>query len=394
MNSIRNKILVAIVLITLPSLLAIGWYGGRNIEQTLRSHGLEALEVRSDRLKSEMQGMLAFTEGDLLLLADAPTVGQYLLAVGSGDERLGDAARGNLTQAFARLSEIRGDYRQIRFLDASGKERIRVARDGGDTFTVSPGSLADESASPFYTEARRATRGRVLVSPLGLARDKGQIESPEEPEIRYATPIYDASSKVRGVIAIHFAAAPILAVADKLAQGGELVYFVLEDGSYAVHPDPARTWMGDADKGGGAGIDAEFPALGPKVLAATEPLREEDDERFALAGPVEVPGSAGRRLGTLLVLAPTSELYATASDFRSFFNVLTLAALLAVLVLGTLVAHWVTKPIVDLTEAADRMSRGDLEAPITASSNDETRTLAESMERLRKSMKVILDKYA
>lgn len=394
MNSIRNKILLAIVLITLPPLVAIGLYGGNRIEEALEAHGLNAVETRARQLTAQIEGQISFTEGDLLLLANAPTVSQYLLARDSGDSRLVDAAGGNLTQSFARLSEIRGSYHQIRFIDADGTERIRVARDGGESFTVSPGMLARESGDAFYAEALKAPRGKVLVSALGLTRNKGKVEEPARPELRYATPIFDGNSKRRGVLSVHVSAAPLLSVVAEASKSGGTVYFLTEDGSYASHPEAEKRWGSETDLGTGANLASDFPALGSRVLANTEVLRDEVDDRFALAKPVGVPGSSGRLLGHLLITVPTEELYASASDFRSFFNMLTLAAFVAVLILGSVVAHFVTRPIIDLTQAADRMSRGDLEAPIVATSADETKTLAESMERLRKSMKVVLDKYA
>ena len=61
---------------------------------------------------------------------------------------------------------------------------------------------------------------------------------------------------------------------------------------------------------------------------------------------------------------------------------------------GLLVAQWVTRPIVALTEAVERMSKGDLDTPIEAVSDEETQKLAAAMERLRKSMKLMIDKYS
>ncbi|MFT4571971.1 MAG: HAMP domain-containing protein [Hyphomicrobiaceae bacterium] len=394
MNSIRNKLLLAIVLVTIPPLLSIGWYGGRLVEDAMRAHGLSAIETRGAELTANLEAKLSSAEGDLLLLSNAPTISQYLLARDSKDVRLIDAAGGNLTQAFARLSEIRGDYHQIRFIDSDGKERIRVAREGTDSFTVSPAALANEVANPFFREALKAPRGTVLVSALGLARNKGKIEEPQQAEIRFAAPVFNNRAQRRGVVTIHVNASALLAVVSEAATSGTDWWFLNEDGSYASHPEAGKLWGGTGDLATEESLVRDFPALAPRVLAATEIMRDEDAQRFVLANRVIVPGAAERTLGFLVAKIPTAELYATASDFRRFFNVLTFEALAAVLIFGSLVAHWITRPIVDLTAAAERMSRGDLEAPIEATSTDEIKTLAEAMERLRKSMKIVLDKYA
>ena len=51
-------------------------------------------------------------------------------------------------------------------------------------------------------------------------------------------------------------------------------------------------------------------------------------------------------------------------------------------------------PIVTLTGAVERMSKGDLDSPIESVSDEETQKLAAAMERLRKSMKLMIDKYS
>ena len=91
---------------------------------------------------------------------------------------------------------------------------------------------------------------------------------------------------------------------------------------------------------------------------------------------------------------PTEILYAKASGLRTVFNWLALLALVLALGFGVIVAQWVTAPIVKLTEAVERMSKGDLESPIESVSDDETQRLASAMERLRKSMKLMIDKYS
>jgi methyl-accepting chemotaxis protein len=50
------------------------------------------------------------------------------------------------------------------------------------------------------------------------------------------------------------------------------------------------------------------------------------------------------------------------------------------------------RPVVEMTHAADKMSMGELEAPIRWESKDELGLLASALERLRKSMKAVIDR--
>lgn len=72
--------------------------------------------------------------------------------------------------------------------------------------------------------------------------------------------------------------------------------------------------------------------------------------------------------------------------------IVTLVAL--VLAVGGAVfgAQRMTRPIVELTEAANRISLGELDAPIAVQAQDEIGTLAESLDRMRISLKQAIER--
>lgn len=56
-------------------------------------------------------------------------------------------------------------------------------------------------------------------------------------------------------------------------------------------------------------------------------------------------------------------------------------------------ARKITRPIVDLTLAAEDMSKGNIETPVIIETNDEIHELSKSLDRLRKSVKILMMKY-
>lgn len=391
LNSIRNKLLLAYAVVTLPPMIALGWYGGDRIEAALRIQGLQRLENRISVLSAQIEGFLTGTDGDLLLLADTPALTQYLLALDSNDPVLIEAAGKNLSQAFVRLSEVRGNYFQIRYIDALGKEKIRVVRTDGRTSVISADRLSDKATADIE-KALKLPKGQVVVSPLGLNRESGVIQTPHRAVIRYSAPVFDAIGRRRGALVISVAADPIIERVGAAARDGEVLFFVDPEGNYLSHPDESKRWGGTDQLGTGEGLKKDLPDMATQILETADLFRDENETLLTLAKPVAVPGAEGVYLGVLVDRMPTELLFATASSFRSFFNILTVGALFLALVFGSIVAYYVTQPIVQLTQAVDRLSRGDLEQSIEVSSNDETQKLAASMERLRVSMKLMLDK--
>lgn len=394
MSSMRNKLVLASAAVTLPPLVALGWYGGSRVEAVLRADSLQQLEARVTALTAQIERYLAGVDGDLLLLADTPALAQYLLASDSGDAALIDAARKNLSLAFVRLSEIRGNYYQIRYFDSSGAERLRVDRDKDATVVVSPDKLETKRSTPDFTQALKLPKGEVMISPVELNREKGTLEDTPRPILRYSTSVFDNTSRRRGVLVIGVAVEPVLKMVAAAPQNGETLFVVDSGGAYLSHPNPAKLYGSERDMATGENLAKDYPELGPKLLSATDLFTDEGKDVLTLAKPIPIPGVAHGGLGVLIEQMPTEMVYAKASGLRTVFNWLTLGALMLAVGFGVIVAQWVTGPITTLTEAVERMSKGDLESPIESLSDDETQKLAAAMERLRKSMKLMLDKYS
>ncbi|MGB7951563.1 MAG: HAMP domain-containing protein [Candidatus Binatia bacterium] len=65
-------------------------------------------------------------------------------------------------------------------------------------------------------------------------------------------------------------------------------------------------------------------------------------------------------------------------------------AIVGAVVLSSLLAHWIVKPILGLIAVANRISKGDLETPVTVDAHDEIGELARSLERMRLSLKAAM----
>ncbi len=99
----------------------------------------------------------------------------------------------------------------------------------------------------------------------------------------------------------------------------------------------------------------------------------------------------GNRSGwAVAIQQDVDELFAPVRQTLTFGLALLLAAALLVALTATLASRALVRPIVEMTYAADRMSMGELDEPISASAHDELGVLAHSLERLRKSQKAAL----
>lgn len=108
-----------------------------------------------------------------------------------------------LEASFLTLARRNPHYHQIRWIDESGMERIRVMRDQADPYVVASRDLQDKSHRYYFTEANALLPGELYVSRVDLNVEHGEIEDPPRPVLRIATPVLDSKRNRRGIIIIN-----------------------------------------------------------------------------------------------------------------------------------------------------------------------------------------------
>jgi methyl-accepting chemotaxis protein len=86
------------------------------------------------------------------------------------------------------------------------------------------------------------------------------------------------------------------------------------------------------------------------------------------------------------------ELFAPLRSTITIAVLLLIGAVLIVVILGIASSRMLVRPMVAMTAAADGMSLGDLDTPVISHGDDEISVLAQSLERLRKSLRAAMSR--
>jgi len=163
----------------------------------LEAHTRDQAEVQNvglawQSLSSNMQ--LVF--GDLLFLSQLNELNNML----SRADRPWRAALGEELINFCRE---RGFYDQIRFIDASGQEIVRINYNNGKPISVPDKDLQGKVGRYYFGETMALKSGKVFVSSFDLNLEKGRLEYPLKPVIRIATPLFDEQGKKAGILVLN-----------------------------------------------------------------------------------------------------------------------------------------------------------------------------------------------
>jgi len=393
-DKIRNKLIFSLLIVALIPALLIGGYGLYSTTNALGKSSEERLKAKVESLASSIESFLGNVYVDLFYLRDSSAVTNLYRALASGSPDAVASARKSLSQDFLSLSANREIYHQIRFLDTTGMEVVRVDRIRGMSKVVADDRLQNKKGRYYFDDTIAMTNGGVMISPLDLNREKGVVEQPVRPTIRYATPVYDDHNNLRGMLILNVLASKFLDDINRSNAFGETMAMVDSKGFYQAHIEPEKSWGSPADLNTGHSLVKDEPELAAKVVNSPSAATLEIGDFMVSTSPIFADRERKVLLGTLIDKVPNSVVYQSVTSFKNVFVMIALLAIVITVIIALVLAGSIANPIVYLTMATHNMSKGNLNSKIEVNSNDETKDLAVAIERLRKSMKILMDKYS
>lgn len=150
-----------------------------------------------------------------------------------------------LAQIFKSFLENNSEYFQLRLLDATGFETVRVERRNGRVFATDANDLQDKSTRSYFTQTKTFREGQLFVSTIDLNREYGEISYPFQPTLRLALPIFDDNNAFFGVIIANIDISALLQHMDVLVGGHLSIVLTDYEHFFIKHPDKALMFSRD-----------------------------------------------------------------------------------------------------------------------------------------------------
>lgn len=213
-------------------------------EQKQQEHMLAQEETSvvaaTQMIQKEMYEQLHLLE----LLKNSPAMIEYLSS-GNASDRI------RLEVLFKNAATTYNRFDQIRLLDNSGHELVRVNMPGDEALAVAVEELQDKSQRYYFQEAKALAVGQVFVSRMDLNVEQGVIEQPHKPMLRFVTPVLDANGDRMGVLILNYLAQGMLErfrlqMSRRIDQQGMLL-------------DPQGYWLSNHERSNEWGADLGKP---------------------------------------------------------------------------------------------------------------------------------------
>lgn len=248
--SISRKLnLVTILLfVAITSIVTMVFYGA--MVDLLVDHAVEDISSEIQDESSHIQSKINTQHADVMLLANVEPTQSYFRADLPGnkdDQTLTDKQQwlDRLTRIFTTLIETRPFYKQVRLIDNSGMEIVRVERVKNKIIVVPADALQNKAARDYVSKTLLLSEGKVYVSDVSLNRERGKITEPHEEIVRIASPVFikGQGKKPEGLVVINVDAGEDFRLMQKrIRSHGMEVYITNNKGDYLLHPDKTKTY--------------------------------------------------------------------------------------------------------------------------------------------------------
>lgn len=166
------------------------------------------------------------------------------------------------------FAKTKGIYDQIRWMNNSGKEEIRVNYNRGNPAIVPYEKLQNKGGRYYFKDAIKLDKGEFFISPLDLNIEKGKIEQPLKPMIRIGTPIFDDNSQKKGVLLLNYLGENMLSeYVRQMGATGSRAWLLNRDGYWLKGASDEMEW-GFMYKNHDATIALQYPNSWRKIISS------------------------------------------------------------------------------------------------------------------------------
>ena len=202
-----------------------------NIKDTIDRYAQEVSYSKiNDFLKPNLDKMNALTTA----LADDKTLEQY---VKNNDK----SKLKELNNLFLTFANSEKNIMQVRYIDASGQEIIRVNRDNLQSlpYIVPKTKLQDKSLRDYFTIVKKIPTQKIWHSDIDLNVENGKIDVPYRPTFRIAIPLFK-TDKFAGMVIVNMLVNDLFSS----IQSSPIfnIYIIDKYGNYILHPNERYSW--------------------------------------------------------------------------------------------------------------------------------------------------------
>ncbi len=235
-QSLKTFLLLLLCLGSLLGVMILVFYQVQteNNDQRLCEAEQHSVNLQREVLRNHFTSIFS----DLLFLAGQEELKAYLDEDSSANLNL-------INSEYLTFSANKKNYDQIRYLDLHGLEVARVNFNNGEPASVLKGKLQSKQNRYYFADTLKLNKSEVFVSPLDLNIERGKVEKPYKPMMRFGTPFYDRTGIKRGIVLLNYLGSDLISIirdVGTVVRGQTML--LNADGYWLEHPEAVSFFGG------------------------------------------------------------------------------------------------------------------------------------------------------
>ncbi|MDE1462752.1 response regulator [Spartinivicinus poritis] len=364
---------MAIFLVGLTSFITdrVYFYNTQNI---LVKEEIEELEEEARLLRAPIQKAIIELKDSVQRLHDKPTLLSVLES--ASHDHLDELAKD-----FRTLLQQNPVYSKVRYVDAMGKELLRLDRKGPIIIRTSENKLQGIAGESYFNEAISIDAGKIYLSEIEPNREFGQIVRPITHVLRVAQPTYNKNDEFVGVIIINLNMSELLSELSQQVNNKRELFVTNTYGEYLWHPQRKHILGFTTQK---VTIQDEFPKSHQVVEGSKRKLLAETvDGRILSYIALPFDSLDSNRLLGIGLSAEKNVLLHEVNALQKKNMLFSVVLIIIAAAIAILFSKLITKPLTRITAITEKFpDYSDADKKLTLDRRDEIGVLANSFNKL------------
>lgn len=381
-NTIKTKLLIFIILLGLIPLIIIGYFGYSISYDLIMEREKEKVAFFFDNIEGKLTKFFCNTQKDLIFLRDITSDN-----LDSANSDLDSLNKNKLENIYYNFSKSNIQYDQIRFIGKDGFEKIRINNDGKKPYVVPKKQLQYKGNRYYFEKSYNLKKEEMYISDIDLNREKGEIEKPLKPMIRFTTPLYKGD-ELKGFLVVNLNVKYILKDIENLKEQNKYNNLIItdKDGYYLLNPEKSKEWGSSKDLDTGANFKKDYPSLYNIIDKSTSMLIKRVDSNILASYPIKLKCLEDKKL-TLFLTIGQKYYMEPVIKFRNFFIVIILISIILLLIIGNLISKRLTNPILNIVRAVNNIGKGHFDINLEINTKDELEDLSIEITNMSQELK-------
>ena len=217
------------------SVLLTGYLVFQKASGVIVEYSQDRLIHTSEMAEQSFYSLLNEVSNDIAVIAASPTLRNYINNPTEKTVR-------DVDRLFRATLENKTSYFQIRLIgvEDNGREVIRFDKSNARVFKSD--ILQQKGDLDYFKQTVQIGKGEFYFSKINLNEEYGVVSNPPTPTVRAASPIFNTSDQVVGVLVINVDLGELYKTFGQISGGEHQLYLIDDDGQYLYSPEAEKAF--------------------------------------------------------------------------------------------------------------------------------------------------------